>query len=125
MVKIIGDTTSGLPASLVERSDIPILPQVINFGEVAYLEGVDIDHATFMRKLQTADDLLKTAAPPLERFAEAFECFAPSGEPIICALSSALVSGTDAPESPIHTMPPAIVTHGGPSVPGTDFFTTT
>ena len=68
MVKIIGDTTSSLPASLAERYDIPIIPQVINFSEASYLEGVDIDYATFMRKLRTADELPKTAAPPPELF---------------------------------------------------------
>ena len=94
MVKIIGDTTSSLPASLAKRYEIPIIPQVINFGEASYLEGVDIDYATFMHKLQTSDDLPKTAAPPPELFVEAFEHCAPSGEPIVCVLPSALVSGT-------------------------------
>lgn len=94
MVKIIGDTTSSLPASLAQRYDIPIIPQVINFGEASYLEGVDIDHDTFMRKLRMADELPKTAAPPPELFVEVFERFASSGEPILCILPSAIVSGT-------------------------------
>jgi DegV family protein with EDD domain len=94
MVKIIGDTTSSLPESLAKRYDIPIIPQVINFGGVSYLEGVDIDYDTFIHKLQTAEELPKTAAPPPELFVEAFERFALGGEPILCILPSAIVSGT-------------------------------
>lgn len=94
MVKIIGDTTSSLPASLAKRYSISIIPQIINFGEASYREGVDIDYDTFMHKLQTADVLPKTAAPPPERFVEAFERLSPGGEAILCILPSALVSGT-------------------------------
>ncbi len=35
MVKIITDTTSGLPAEVARRYDIPVLPQVIIFGQDA------------------------------------------------------------------------------------------
>jgi DegV family protein with EDD domain len=94
MVKIIVDTTSGVPESFAKAHDIPIIPQVINIGDASYLEGIEIDYDTFLEKLQTASELPKTAAPPPELFVEAFERFAPGGEPIICILPSAVVSGT-------------------------------
>ena len=94
MVKIIGDTTSGLPETYAKQYDIPIIPQVINIDDVFYLEGVDIDYHTFLTKLAMARQLPKTAAPPPELFVEAFERFAPSREPILCILPSAIVSGT-------------------------------
>ncbi len=94
MVKIVGDTTSGLPESIAETYDIPIVPQVIIFGETSFLEGVEITYESFMARLQTATELPKTAAPPPELFVEVFERLAPTGEPIVCILPSALVSGT-------------------------------
>jgi len=94
MVKIIGDTTSALPDAIAEHYQIPIIPQVINFGEDSYLEGLEIDLPTFMEKLQASKQLPRTAAPPPDLFVKEFARFAPLGEPIICVLPSAVVSGT-------------------------------
>lgn len=47
MIHIVTDTTSGLPAGLAQQHDIPVIPQVIMFGDESYLEGVEMDHATF------------------------------------------------------------------------------
>ncbi len=94
MVKIIGDTTSALSPEIAERYQIPIVPQVLNFGTESYLEGVDIDLQTFMRKLLSSQDLPQTAAPPPGLFTKEFERLVPTGEPILCILPSAVVSGT-------------------------------
>jgi DegV family protein with EDD domain len=94
MVKIVGDTTSTLPLEVVERYGIPIVPQVINFGAESYLEGAEIDNATFMEKLADAQELPKTAAPPPDLFVELFRKLVPEDEPVICILPSAVVSGT-------------------------------
>ena len=37
MVKIITDTTAGLPDEIAERYDVPVIPQVIIFGSDSYL----------------------------------------------------------------------------------------
>ena len=94
MVRIIGDTTSCLSQSFAAAHDIPIIPQVIIFGEESFLEGVEIAHEAFMRRLRAATKPPKTAAPPPELFVEAFMRLASAGEPIICILPSSLVSGT-------------------------------
>jgi len=94
MVKIITDTTSGLPAEIARRYNIPVIPQVIIFGAESYLEGVEMDNATFMIRLTTSRELPKTAAPPTELFAEEFRRLVPTGEPILCIHPSADVSGT-------------------------------
>ncbi len=33
MVKIVGDTTAGLPPEITQRLDISIIPQIVIFGE--------------------------------------------------------------------------------------------
>jgi fatty acid-binding protein DegV len=83
MVKIVGDTTSGLPDVFAKAHGIPIMPQVIIFGETSYLEGLEITYDTFMDKLRGATSLPKTAAPPPELFMEVFEQCAQDGEPAV------------------------------------------
>jgi DegV family protein with EDD domain len=94
MVKIITDTTSCLSPDIARRFDIPVIPQVVNFGEESYLEGVNLDNATFMKKIRTCQELPKTAAPPPELFSREFQRFVPLGEPILCIHPSIDVSGT-------------------------------
>lgn len=94
MVKIITDTTSCLSMEFGKQHDVPIIPQVINFGEASFYEGVDIDNATFMQRLRTSTETPKTAAPPPELFVQDFARLAPQGEPIICIHPSSEVSGT-------------------------------
>ncbi len=94
MVKIIVDTLSSLPEALAQRYHIPIIPQVVCFGNASFLEGVEIDSATFLERLKTAPELPKTAAPPPELFVQAFKRLLPSGEPIMCIHPSAEISGT-------------------------------
>jgi DegV family protein with EDD domain len=94
MVKIITDTTAGLPTEVARRYHIPVIPQVIIFGTESYLEGVEIDNATFLRRLTSSRQLPKTAAPPPELFVEEFKRLVPQGEPILCIHPSTEVSGT-------------------------------
>lgn len=94
MVKIIADTTATLPPSIAERYHIPIVPQLIHFGDETYIEGIDIDQETFLSKLKTSQNLPKTAAPPPEFFSEHFQRIVPSGEPILCIHPSTELSGT-------------------------------
>jgi DegV family protein with EDD domain len=94
MVKIITDTTAGLPDEIAERYDIPVIPQVIIFGSDSYLEGREIDHSTFMQRLRRSKELPKTSAPPPELFVDAFERLVPEGEPILCIHPSSELSGT-------------------------------
>ncbi len=94
MVRIVTDTTAALPAEVARRYDIPIIPQVIIFGNDSYLEGIEMDIPTFMRRLRQARELPKTAAPPPELFAAEFKRLVPYGEPILCIHPSSEVSGT-------------------------------
>jgi DegV family protein with EDD domain len=94
MVHIITDTTAGLPRDVAQRYGIPVIPQVINFGSDSYLEGIEIDQATFMQRLKTSRDLPKTAAPPPELFVQEFERLVPDGQPILCIHPSTDLSGT-------------------------------
>lgn len=94
MVRIITDTTSCVSPEFARRHAIPVIPQIINFGEESFYEGVNLDNAGFLARLKTAPELPKTAAPPPELFSREFERLAPLGEPILCLHPSSEVSGT-------------------------------
>lgn len=94
MIHIVTDTTSGLPAALARQYDIPVIPQVIMFGDQSYLEGVEIDHAAFLSRLRTSKTLPKTAAPPPGLFVDVFRARARPGDTVLCIHPSAELSGT-------------------------------
>jgi DegV family protein with EDD domain len=94
MVKIITDTTAGLPRDLTTQLGIPVLPQIVVFGEESYRDDSELDTATFLQKLRAARELPKTAAPPPALFAPYFKRFLDQGHSIICLHPSAEVSGT-------------------------------
>jgi DegV family protein with EDD domain len=94
MVQIITDTTACLLPEIASCYSIPVIPQVINFGEESYYEGVDIEIDTFLSRLKSTPELPKTAAPPPKLFVVEFQRLADRGEPIVCIHPSAEVSGT-------------------------------
>jgi DegV family protein with EDD domain len=94
MVKIITDTTCGLPYRTLEERGIPVLPQIIIFGEESYRDDAQLDTATFLQKLRAAPALPTTAAPPPALFAAVLERLVAEGHTIICLHPSAELSGT-------------------------------
>jgi DegV family protein with EDD domain len=94
MVKIVTDTTSGLPYHLAEEYDIAILPQIIIFGEKSYRDDTELDTRTSLEKLRASPTLPKTAAPPPDLYIPIFERLAAEGHTIICLHPSTELSGT-------------------------------
>lgn len=94
MTRIVADTTCGLDMEMARQLGVPMISQIINFGEESFREGVDLDHATFMQRLLTGRALPKTAAPYPGDFIEAFTDLTRGGESVVCIHPSADVSGT-------------------------------
>lgn len=94
MVKIVADTTSCLPEEIREEFDIPVIPQLIHFGDLTFTEGLEINNPEFLERLESSQQLPKTAAPPPELFRKAFAALVPAGEPILCIHPSTDLSGT-------------------------------
>ncbi len=94
MVRIVSDTTASLPPQLAEQYHIPIVPQIISFGDESYREGLDLDTDMFIRMLRSQRNLPKTAAPPPQFFRDIFQNLCEANEPIICIHPSCEISGT-------------------------------
>jgi DegV family protein with EDD domain len=94
MVRIVADTTAGIPSHLAEEYGIPILPQIIVFGQETYRDDTELDTRAFLEKLRAASALPKTTAPPPALYTPIFERLAAEGDTIICLHPSAELSGT-------------------------------
>ena len=94
MVRIVTDTTSGLPREMLKSLGIPLIPQIVCFGEDSYRDDTELDTATFLQKLKTSPELPKTAAPPPALYHPVFEQAMKDREDIVVVAPSLKLSGT-------------------------------
>lgn len=94
MTRVLADTTCGLSQEDLAGTGIPVIPQIITFGEESYREGIDLTYPEFLARLRSGRELPKTAAPYPGDFIAALEPLVLAGESVICIHPSADVSGT-------------------------------
>lgn len=94
MVTIVADTTSSLPKTRFAELGIPLLPQIIIFGEKEYRDDTELDTNAFLQKLRASDTLPKTAAPAPALYAPIYKKYTEDGNSVIVIVPSAEVSGT-------------------------------
>lgn len=94
MTIVVADTTCGLPRELLERRGIPLIPQVVIFGEESYHDDKELDTATFLRKLKASKELPKTAAPEPTLYYPVFEEAKRRGECVVVVAPTGKASGT-------------------------------
>lgn len=94
MTIIVADTTCGLPHELLEKRGIPLIPQVVMFGEESYHDDKDFDTAVFLQKLKASATLPKTAAPEPSLYFPIFEDAKRRGESVVVVAPTGKASGT-------------------------------
>ncbi len=94
MIQIVTDSMSDIRQEEAKRFAMTVLPQHVLFGDKSYLDGVDLDLATFYRLLATEKDFPKTSQVTPEAFAGAFQKAAEMGDDVICITGSSKLSGT-------------------------------
>jgi DegV family protein with EDD domain len=94
MVRIVADTTSGLPRELLKDLGILLVPQIVVFGEESFRDDTEIDTATFLAKLKESKELPKTAAPAPALYNPIYSQAKQQGESLVVVAPSAKVSGT-------------------------------
>jgi DegV family protein with EDD domain len=94
MTIIVADTTCGLPRKLLAERCIPLIPQIVTFGEQSYHDDKDLDTATFISKLKASPALPKTAAPEPSLYYPVYSEARKRGESVIVVAPTAKASGT-------------------------------
>ena len=96
MIGICTDSNSQMPATLVERYDVEVVPVTVTVGDQDYLEGVDLDADDFYAML-SADPrpTVSTSHPSPGQFAAAYEALLHRGcDEILSIHVAAAASGT-------------------------------
>lgn len=93
MVKIITDSTSDIPAELVEKLGITVVPSYVMFGTESYRDGVELSRNQFYEKLVSTRDIPTTAAPPPAIYQEVYRQLAEETEEMVSIHLAARYSG--------------------------------
>ncbi|MEJ8306918.1 DegV family protein [Saccharibacillus sacchari] len=92
-IRIFSDSTSDLPAGLIEQYGIGIVPLYVVFEDQTYRDGVDLTPSQLFDKVARQGKLPKSAAPSPADFSQAFAPYIEKGERILyISLSSELSS---------------------------------
>jgi DegV family protein with EDD domain len=93
-VAIVTDSTCDLPADLVGRLGVTVVPLNVHFGDEVFRDGVDLTADAFLDRLGRAGDLPTTSQPAAGVFEAAFRRLATEHDAIVVAVISAQLSGT-------------------------------
>ena len=78
-IRVVTDSTCDLPAEVIARYGIGVVPLYINIGDQGYLDGVEITRTEFYNNLPTYKVQPTTAAPPPEKYRAVYETLAQQG----------------------------------------------
>jgi fatty acid kinase fatty acid binding subunit len=94
-VHIVTDSTADLTPDEATALGVTIVPLTVFFGDEAFLDGIELDSASFYDKLQKAKDLPRTSQPSPESFRETYTRLIEEGaDGIISVHLSSKLSGT-------------------------------
>jgi DegV family protein with EDD domain len=94
-IAVVTDSTTYLPADLVQKYNISIAPQVLIWGQETYKDGVDIQSGEFFKRLKTAKIMPTTSQVSIISFQEIFQELVGKGYDVLALLVSAKLSGTN------------------------------
>ena len=94
MVKIIGDSTSGISPEIARQLDITVLPLRVLFGTEALRDGIDISNEVFIDRLVKSKEFPTTSQPSAGDFLEVYKALRGAGHEVLCVLLSNKLSGT-------------------------------
>jgi DegV family protein with EDD domain len=85
-IGFVSDSTSDIPANLVEQLGIEIVPAVVTINGKSYLDGVDISREEYYLRLPGFTQLPTTSTPSVGSFQERYEKLLKAGADFIVSL---------------------------------------
>lgn len=92
-IKIITDSASDLPKSVLDAYDVEVLPLIVYLDGKEYLDNVTVTPDTIYKAMKQGSEV-KTAQIPLAYFLDKFESYAQSEDYYIYLAFSSVLSGT-------------------------------
>ncbi len=85
MLRIVTDSAGDMPMDWRQKYDVHFVPVNIHFGTEQFLHGVDIDDATYYKRIETITDKTfpKTSQPNPHQFEQAYRKVAQTGDTIL------------------------------------------
>ncbi len=96
MIRIVTDSTSYLPAEVIQKYNILVGPLKVQFGDETYDEITGISNREFYQRLTTTNDFPTTSQPSAGEFKDAYQKILiqdPDAQILVLTISSKL-SGT-------------------------------
>lgn len=94
LVQIITDSSCDLPKEILEENNIIVVPLNIEIDGKNYVDGVDLTHEQFYKKMSESKHLPKTSQPSPQSFIDAFKEAAKKTSQVLCLHLSSKLSGT-------------------------------
>ena len=91
---LCADSTCDLPAELIEKYQVKILPLHVNLEEQSYLDGVDINPDAIYAYYNEHKVLPKTAALNMDEFLDVVRPLVEAGNDVICVTLGSSLSTT-------------------------------
>jgi DegV family protein with EDD domain len=93
-IALVTDSTTDLPHDWAAERHVEVVPLYTRFGDEVYRDGVDMDNATFYRRLGTSKELPHTSQPSAGDFLAVYRRLLESADAIISIHISRGLSGT-------------------------------
>jgi len=93
-VAVITDSTCCLPADVVKKYDIKVVPLEIIYQEKSYRDGIDITPGEVYQIMRMKENLPTTSTPAVGDFLEVYRKAAKQAESILCITLTSLQSQT-------------------------------
>ncbi len=93
-IALVTDSTAYMPADLLDRFGIYVVPNVVNWGTQTYRDGVDIQSNEFFERLRNDPVLPTTAVASIGEFHDIYARAADEADAVLGVHLSAKLSGT-------------------------------
>ena len=94
MIALVTDSTCDLPAEMLDKYQIEIVPLTVHFEEDTYYDKVDLDSEEFYKMMESAAELPTTSQPSVGLFIDKYQKLAEDYEQVISIHLSSALSGT-------------------------------
>lgn len=93
-MQIITDSSCDLPKDILDKNDIIVIPLSIEIDGESYIDGINLTHEQFFKKMLNSKTLPKTSQPSPQNFISAFKEAAKKTSEILSIHLSSKLSGT-------------------------------